>query len=295
MQRFYTGRLNGQCSGEPLPPVGEVEQGEAFVAEASLDVELSADREVGREGPVFIKGVDAGDVVAIHIEDVALSKWFDADPDYGMIPEIVDLQSAGEIEFDVPLRDGEMLLPGGIRVPFRPMIGSLSLAAREQCPNPWDHGGNMDVNEIREGATVYIRAQHPGGLLALGDLHAYQGDGEISGTGIEANGEATLTVSVSDRFPAPRPVVEVDGKVMTVGMGATYWEAVRSAVRDMTYLLMSVLGISLEEAYSTTVKGGSLRNGAIWMMSDHHLITMVRGESRCPRTVFLEIPFQPPA
>jgi len=35
-----------------------------------------------------------------------------------------------------------------------------------------------------------------------------------------------------------------------------------------------------------------LRNGGIWMMSDHHLITMVDYDDRIPRTVFLELPFK---
>lgn len=150
----------------------------------------------------------------------------------------------------------------------------------------------MDINEIRKGSTIYIRAQREGGFLALGDLHAYQGDGEIAGCAVEADGEVKLTVNVSDKFPAPHPVIEIENRIMTVGMGRTYWAAVRSAVRDMTYLLMKVLDLPLEEAYSVAVQGGSLRNGAIWMMSDHDYITMVGNDYRIPRTVFLDLPFE---
>jgi hypothetical protein len=49
---------------------------------------------------------------------------------------------------------------------------------------------------------------------------------------------------------------------------------------------------SLAEAYSIAVKRENLCNGAIWMMSDHHLITMVTGEAKWPRTVFLELQFE---
>ncbi|UCC67126.1 MAG: acetamidase/formamidase family protein [Armatimonadota bacterium] len=285
MQRFFTGRLDGpQCSGNPLEPIGEVELGQTFVIEASLEEE--------REplGPVFIRGVQPGDGVAIHVEDIQVGGDFGIDPDHGMLPEILDRQRVARIEFDVLLEKGELRLPGGIRLPLSPMIGCLTLAAMERCPNAWDHGGNMDVNEIRKGATVYIRAQREGGLLALGDLHAFQGDGEISGTDIEVGGEAKVTVNVSDKFPCPRPVIEVEDRIITVGMGLTYWAAVRSAVRDMTYLLMEVLDVSLEEANSVAMKAGSLRNGAIWMMSDHHLITMVERADRYPRIVFLDLP-----
>ncbi len=300
MQRFFTGRLDGpQCSGKPLEPIGEVHLGETFIIEASLDQEPET------LGPVFIQGVKLGDVIAIHINDIQVNMPYPGiDPDYGMIPEILELQRVGkDMLFPITLDDGEkilpgqrfppcgeLVLPGGVRIPIRPMVGSLSLAAGERCPNPWDHGGNMDINEIRKGSTVYIRAQREGGLLALGDLHANQGDGEVSGTGMEASGEVKVTVNVSNKFPAPRPVIEIDNKVMTVGMGLTYWAAVRNAVRDMTYLLMKVLGLSLEAAYCVAVRG-NIRNGAIWMMSDHHLITMVDNDYRIPRTVFLELPF----
>ena len=295
MQRFVTDRLDGpQCSGKPLEPIGEVDLGETFIISIP-------EEEREKLGPVFIKGVKSGDVVSIHIEDIHLSKWWGISPDYGMIPEILerqvvnpvvgDYKHLGYIGFYTPLDNEELVLPSDIRVPLRPMIGSLSLAARRQSPNPWYHGGNMDIIEIRKGSTVYIRAQHEGGLLALGDLHAYQGDGEIKGSAIEAIGEATVTVNVSDQFPAERPVIEREGKIMTVGMGLRYWDAVRSAVRDMTYLLMKTRKLSLEEAYCVAVDAGSLRNGAIWMMSDHHDI--MRGDTRTvPRTVFLELPFK---
>ena len=148
----------------------------------------------------------------------------------------------------------------------------------------------MSRYEIRRYSTVYIRAQCGGGLLALGDLHAYQGDGEIKGSTMEANGEVTVTVNVSDCFPAPRPVIESEDKIMTVGMSLKYWDAVRTAVRDMTYLLMKARGLSLEEAYCVAVDG-SLRNGAIWMMSDHPAI-MVDDNRTTPRTVFRELPFR---
>ena len=103
----------------------------------------------------------------------------------------------------------------------------------------------------------------------------------------------TVTVNVSEQFPAPRPVIEREDKIMTVGMGLKYWNAVRAAVRDMTYLLMKVLDLSLEEAYCVAVDGGSLRNGAIWMMSDHPDMVLDNADRTVARTVFLDLPFNP--
>ena len=290
-QRFFTGRIDGpQCSGKPLTPIGAVDLGETFIIENTI---IPPEREREKLGPLFIKGVKVGDVVSIHIEDIHVNKWWGIGSDYSIIPEIVARKremNVVEFGFYTPLVNGELVLPGDIRVPFVPMIGSLSLAALERCPNPWDHGGNMDIVEVCKGATVYIRAQREGGLFALGDLHAHQGDGEIAGSAVEANGEVTVTVDVSDQFPGERPVIEREGKIMVVGMGMKYWDAVRNAVRDMTYLLMKTRNISLEEAYCIAVMGATLRNGALWMMSDNPAVA--DDKRTTPRTVFLEIPFQ---
>ena len=286
MRRFFTDRLDGpQCSGKPLEPIGEVDLGETFIITI-----LEEERET--LGPLFIKGVKPRNVVSIHIEDIHITKYWGIEPDYAMIPEIADqmLVVEGDMGIELPFHETELLFPGGGRIPLRPMIGSISLAAMHSCPNPWAHGGNMDINEIRKGSTVYIRAQREGGLLALGDLHAYQGDGEIAGCAVEAIGEVKVTVDITDRLPAPRPVIEVEDKVITVGMELTYWAAVKSAVRDMTYLLMKAYNLSIDQAYTVAVQGGNLRNGAIWMMNDHPYITMQSDQYRVPRTVFLEFP-----
>ena len=37
------------------------------------------------------------------------------------------------------------------------------------------YGGNMDFNEIGEGAILYLPVANPGALLYLGDAHAEQG------------------------------------------------------------------------------------------------------------------------
>jgi len=267
-----------------MEPIGEVDLGETFIIESTVWEEGET------LGPVFIKGVKPGDVVSIHIEDIHISKWYEIGPDYGMFPEVIDPDCVvrDEIAFYTPLDNGKLVFPGYIRAPFHPMIGCLSLTANAPSPNPWAHGGNMDINEIRKGSTVYICAQREGGLLALGDFHAYQGDGELGAGAVEANGEAKVTVDLTDKFPAPRPVIEVENRVMTVGMGLTYWEAVQSAVKDMTYLLMKARNLSFEEAYTVAIMSGSLRNGAIWMM-----VALENDEDRySPRTVFLELPFK---
>ncbi len=287
MNRYFTGRMDGpQANGNPHKPIAEANPGDTFIIESTVPPE-----EKKPLGPLYIKGVKPGDIIAIHIEDIKITKWWGIELDFGMLPEIQQAQRLKEIGFKIPMGD-KIMLPGNIPLTPRPMIGTISLASREQRPNPWSHGGNMDINEIRKGATLYIQAQREGGLLAVGDLHAYQGDGEIAGSAIESNGEVTLSVGITDKYPAPNPLIEIENRLMTVGMGLKYWDAVKTAVRDMTYLLKDLLKISLEEANSVAVQAGSLRNGAIWMMTDHPYVTMESNLHKMPRVVFLDLPLQ---
>jgi acetamidase/formamidase len=54
-------------------------------------------------------------------------------------------------------------------------------------------GGNMDYNQIREGTTVYLPVFHDGALLFMGDGHAAQGDGELTGDALETSMEFEFT------------------------------------------------------------------------------------------------------
>ena len=57
----------------------------------------------------------------------------------------------------------------------------------------------MDCKEIKEGTTSLLPVNVPGALLALGDLHAAMGDGEIGVSGVEVAGEVTVTVQIIKR------------------------------------------------------------------------------------------------
>ena len=54
------------------------------------------------------------------------------------------------------------------------------------------YGGNMDFNEIVEGATVYLPVSNPGALLYLSDAHAAQGAGELNRPSLAAAARAPL-------------------------------------------------------------------------------------------------------
>ena len=53
-------------------------------------------------------------------------------------------------------------------------------------------GGNLDNWRLGKGSTIYLPVSVPGALLSVGDPHAAQGDGELSGTAIECSMTGTF-------------------------------------------------------------------------------------------------------
>ena len=86
-----------------------------------------------------------------------------------------------------------------ISFPLRPMVGVIGVATeRETLFNGFagQHGGNLDNHLHGPGATVYLPVRQPGGMLAIGDMHASMGDGEVCFTGVEIAGEVTIRVGL---------------------------------------------------------------------------------------------------
>ena len=201
-------------------------------------------------GPFYIEGIEAGDWVSIEIIDMEVGPYGfyrNGGPHWGSLRLIA------------PVRDGLVHFPPDFVVPARPMIGWVALES--VAPYQIDHGGNMDFNAIQPGSTVHIRAQKPGGLLTLGDVHARMGDGELTGTGVEIDSAITMRVDRSPGFPCSAPVVEKTRIVedeeewLTSGRGVDWEVAVKSAWTEMVALIA--------DRYETTVEYANLIVGTI--------------------------------
>jgi len=98
-----------------------------------------------------------------------------------------------------------------ISFPLRPMVGVIGVATEsETIFNGFagQHGGNLDNHLHGPGAKVYLPVRQPGGMLAIGDMHASMGDGEVCFTGVEIAGEVTIRGKAgrSERMPLPADV-----------------------------------------------------------------------------------------
>ena len=102
---------------------------------------------------------------------------------------------------------------------------------------PRTNGGNMDNRHMIAGTTVYFPVQVEGALFSIGDTHAAQGDGEVSGTAIEAPMRIVLQVEVMENTRGMvEPQYETDEYYGVTGFATTIDEAARKATLYMIRL-----------------------------------------------------------
>ena len=111
------------------------------------------------------------------------------------------------------------------------------------------HGGNIDTPELRAGVTVYLGANVDGALLALGDGHARQGEGEACGVGVEAAMNTTLAVDLIKGVSTPWPRFESDTHIGSVGCARPLEDAFRIAYHDLVTWTADLTGLDPLDAY----------------------------------------------
>jgi amidase len=230
--------------------VNDALNGQVKSADARID-ELDWNAVNPATGPLFVKGAMPGDLFKIEIIEIKLAETaaMITGKDIGVCAGFFDRILARVMRID----GGSVNFSDKIKIPLRPMIGVIGVApesGRVNCGTPGEHGGNMDCKEVREGATLYLRVFAEGGLLAVGDLHGAMGDGEVSGCGAEAPGEATLKVSVIKGKELPTPFISGEKAFMTIASSATIDEAIDQAALRGIEFLMNETKMTHEEAVS---------------------------------------------
>jgi acetamidase/formamidase len=118
------------------------------------------------------------------------------------------------------------------------MLGCIAAApgSAQAPPGTGDsggYGGNMDFNQITEGAIVYLRVSNPGALLYFGDGHAAQGDGELNGNALETSMDVDLTVDIIPGKRIGGPRVENTTDIIAIGLAGSLDDAFKAATSDM--------------------------------------------------------------
>ncbi|MBN1834840.1 MAG: acetamidase/formamidase family protein [Spirochaetales bacterium] len=231
-------------------------------SEKDLITEVDFSKVNPATGPIAVEGAEPGDILVVDIQriEVGTVGFMVAIPGEGAFGERLT-EAATRV---VPVRDGRFWLDEHLSFPVRPMIGVIGVSPGDRevpCGEIGDHGGNMDATVMRPGARVYFRVRQEGAMFALGDAHAGMGDGEalICGVEIPARVELKLDLIKRPRILPPRPVVEVDSRFVTIGLGPTLDEAASCALNDMMDLIHQKTGRSLEEISMLISAVGDLR------------------------------------
>jgi hypothetical protein len=97
---------------------------------------------------------------------------------------------------------------------------------------------------------MYYPVQVPGALLSIGDPHVSQGDGEVSGTALEASLNGLLRFTIRRDLPFTMPVLETATELLVHGFGDTLDGAMKAAALRTHGILQGYFGLSRADAYS---------------------------------------------
>ena len=189
-------------------------------------------------GPIFVEGAVPGGALkvivgAIEFDNNSVSCTCENEGVCGVRFNAWSTQVC-EIDGD------ELVWDERLRIPLRPMIGVIGVAPEGDpinCGTPGSHGGNMDNTAITAGATLYFPVFADGALFGCGDMHAVMGDGEISVSGAEAAGWATVTLTAMPELKLVDPLIENATHFGVIASAETLDAAADRAVHEMVDLI----------------------------------------------------------
>jgi acetamidase/formamidase len=157
-----------------------------------------------------------------------------------------------------------------IDVPLRPFLGTVGVAPglerRMSFSQAPEYLGDVDQPSVTAGSTLVLPVNVDGALLALGDAHAAQGDGEITGVAIEIRAEVELTVRLTSPDQVAfsgLPQVNTPDTIGSIAgfQGVNLGDCARAAYVDLVRRLTAGYGFTRLEAYQLLGQVGRLQVG----------------------------------
>ena len=232
-------------------------------------------------GPFHVEGAEPGDTLAVHVLDLTpaapygFSSTF---PHFGALTSTAHtatLQPPLEERvwrYDVDLRNKTVRYAARnsglvVDLPLAPMLGTAGVAPAggevRATLVPDAHGGNMDTPLLGAATTLYLGVNVPGALLAVGDGHARQGDGEACGVAVEIAMDVTLVVDVIKGVPTQWPRLETDASLMSAGVARPLEDAYRMGQVDLVAHVADLLGLDSLDAYQLVSQAGTSAVGNV--------------------------------
>ena len=277
-------------------PVAYVEPGETLVLETedacSGQIRKKGDyRDRGKipygnpvVGPIYIEGAERGSTLAVLITEIkpligqGVTYMSEFNESY-----IAGLPVFKFMKVSLPREPRICRIKGGlvyfsdqIAIPYQPMVGTIGVAPFLEAESissgvlPGRHGGNMDLPEVAPGNTIFLPVYHKGALLYVGDVHAVQGDGEISGTAVEMPAEIKIKVDLLKGEPISWLRIETRVEIMsvaTVSAGRTLEDTIRTAFLELILWIEEKYGLNRFEGLMLCSQVGKIRIGNLWSVA----------------------------
>jgi len=248
--------------GPDLEPVLEVEPGavvrletnDCFTGQITTEDDLVTGIDFERinsaTGPIAVTGAEPGDSLVVELLEVNPIEWGVATiiPGYGQLHE----QVKSPVTKIFQVRDGMIEMDERIRFPIRPMVGVVGVATESETLTnalPGQHGGNLDNHMHGPGARMYFPVRKPGGMFAVGDMHASMGDGEICGTGVEISGEVVARFDLVKGKQGNWPVTELAESWVVHATAFEFMDAMQLACEEAARMLVDEWDMTMEDAF----------------------------------------------
>jgi acetamidase/formamidase len=216
-------------------------------------------------GPVYVHGAERGDTLVVEIEriEVGPTSWCAIGPKRGPLgestrwPELSGKYTTRMFRHEPgpsgTTADGTLHFNERIRWPITPFVGTLGVAPdREVCTSidgQGEWGGNLDIRDVSPGNRILLPVHHPGALLYLGDVHASQGDTELTGTAAETTATVRLKLSLIKGKRIPWLRIEKPDSIVAVHAARPLEVAVETATTHLMDWLITEYGFTPTDAY----------------------------------------------
>jgi acetamidase/formamidase len=219
-------------------------------------------------GPIAVRGARPGMALAVRLESLRPDPWgwtvaAAADTELNRRLGLAGADPSWLLwELDAAAMTGTNQYGNTVRL--APFLGVIGMSP----PEPGEHstippralgGGNIDCRELVAGSTLFLPVTVDEALLCVGDGHAAQGDGEVSGTAIECGMTTRLVVDLVADPPVSSAHALTPAGRITFGFSSDLNEASAEALDAMLGWLMSLYGLARPAALALASTAVDLR------------------------------------
>lgn len=163
-------------------------------------------------GPIAVRGAQPGMALAVSLDSLRPDDWgwtVAAARDTPLnrrlgLADAEPFRLLWDLDADKAVGTNQL----GMSVDLAPFLGVIGLPPAEPgehstIPPRTQGGGNIDCRSLIAGSTLYLPVTVPDALLCVGDGHAAQGDGEVSGTAVECGMTTEMVLDLVTDPPLP--------------------------------------------------------------------------------------------